>query len=136
LRLEAGYLLYGQDIDDEHSSLEAGYGWVVKLEKGEFIGRQALLAQKNQGPRRRLTGLKLLERGVARPGAKVLIDDKPAGSLASATFSPSLQTGIGMGYLDRPDLKPGAPAAVELYGRAVPAEIVSIPFYRSPHVKA
>lgn len=134
LRLEAGYLLYGSDIDDEHSPYEAGYGWVVKLDKGDFIGREALAAQKKSGIGRRLTGVKLLERGVPRAGAPVLVDGREAGKLCSATFSPSLQAGIGVGYLDRPDLAPGTRCAVVLHGRELPAEVVKVPFFQSPHL--
>jgi aminomethyltransferase len=135
LRLEAGYLLYGQDIDAEHSSLEAGYGWVVKWDKGDFIGRAALEKQKKEGLKRRLTGVKLLERGVPRPGAPILLEGARLGVFASATFSPTLQAGIGVGYLDRPDLKPGAKLAVELHGRSVAAEVVKTPFYISEDLK-
>ena len=135
LRLEAGYLLYGQDVDDEHSTYEANYGWVVKLDKGAFVGRDVLAKQKAEGPRRRLTGVKLLERGVPRPGAPVLVEGREAGKLCSATFSPSLQAGIGVGYLDQPALVPGAKCAVVLHGREVPAEIAKVPFYQSPHLK-
>jgi aminomethyltransferase len=130
LRLEAGLLLYGSDVDDEHSTLEADYGWVVKLDKGDFVGRAALQKQKAEGLRRKLTGVKLLERGVPRAGAPVLVDGRKAGTLCSATYSPSLQTGIGLGYLDRPDLAPGTRVAVEIHGRQVSAEIVKPPFYR------
>jgi len=130
LRLEAGYLLYGNDIDDEHSSFEAGYDWVVKLEKGDFIGRDVLLEQKKNGLKRRLTGVKLLERGVPRPECPVLVDGKAAGRLCSATFSPTLNVGIGVGYLDRPDLPAGTKVAVEIHGRSVAAEVVKTPFYK------
>lgn len=130
LRLEAGYLLYGQDIDDDHSSLEAGYDWVVKFEKGDFIGRPILWKQKQEGVKRRLTGVRLVEPGVPRPGASVLVEGRRAGQLCSATFSPTLQAGIGAGYLDRTDLKPATPAAVERAGRALAAEVVEMPFYR------
>ncbi len=135
LRLEAGYLLYGQDIDESHTTYEAGCGWLVKLDKGEFIGRSALAAQKKDGVKRRLAGVKLLERGVPRHGAPVLLDGRQAGVLCSATYSPSLQAGIGVGYLDRPDPVPGTKCAVSLRGREVPAEVVEVPFYRSPHLK-
>ena len=135
LRLEAGYLLYGSDVDMEHSSYEAGYGWVVKLDKGDFIGKQHFAKQKAEGLKRKLFGIKLLERGVPRPGSAVFVDGKPAGTLSSATFSPTLNIGIGMGYLDRPDLKPGAKAAVEIHGRQVPAEVVRMPFYVSKELK-
>jgi aminomethyltransferase len=135
LRLEAGYLLYGQDIDDEHSSYEAGYGWVVKLDKGDFVGRDILEKQKKDGLKRKLTGLRLSERGVPRPGTPVFIDGRQAGTLCSATFSPTLSAGIGQGYLDRPDLKPGAKLEVELHGRRVAAEVVKMPYYTSEDLK-
>ncbi len=135
LRLEAGYLLYGSDIDAEHSSFEAGYGWVVKLDKGDFIGKEILVRQKAAGLKRRLFGIKLCERGVPRPGCPVFVEGKPSGTLASATFSPTLQVGIGMGYLDRPDLKPGAQVSVEIHGRQAAAEIVRMPFYLSKELK-
>jgi aminomethyltransferase len=132
LRLEAGYLLYGSDVDDDHSTFEANYGWVVKMGKKDFIGKAALEAQLKAGLKRKLLGVKLLERGVPRHGAMVLLDDKPLGELASATFSPTLNVGIGMGYLSQPDLQPGRKVAVELHGRRVPAEIAPIPFYKRP----
>jgi aminomethyltransferase len=135
LRLEAGYLLYGQDLDDDISTFEANYGWVVKLDKGDFIGKAALVKQKQEGLKRKLTGVKLLERGVPRHGASVLVDGREAGKFCSATFSPSLQAGIGVGYLDRPDLAPGMKCAVALHGRELPAEIVKVPFYSSPNLK-
>jgi aminomethyltransferase len=132
LRLEAGYLLYGSDVDDDHTPLEANYGWVVKFSKGDFIGKAALERQKREGLRRKLLGVRLSERGVPRPGAAVTLDGERLGVLTSATFSPTLQTGIGMGYLDRPDLAAGTPVRVELNGRAFSAEISPIPFYKKP----
>ena len=135
LRLEAGYLLYGEDLNDDISTYEANYGWVVKLDKGEFIGKDALKKLKEKGITRKLTGIKLLERGVPRAGASVMIDGKEAGKLCSATFSPSLQAGIGTGYLDRPDLAPGTKCSVVLHNREIPAEIVKTPFYISPNLK-
>ena len=130
LRLEAGYLLYGQDIDDEHSSFEAGYDWVVKLDKGDFVGKKEFLRQKKEGLNRRLIGLKLVDRGVPRPGCPVTWDGKAVGSLCSATFSPTLQSGIGVGYLSEPGLKPGDKLSVELHGRPAAAEVVRMPFYK------
>jgi aminomethyltransferase len=129
LRLEAGYLLYGQDVDDEHTTFEAGYDWVVKLDKGDFIGRDALQRQKREGLKRRLTPVKLVERGVPRAGNAVRVDGQAVGTLASATFSPTLQTGIGVGYLERLDLAPGARVEVESHGRTLAAEVVKPPFY-------
>ncbi len=135
LRLEAGYLLYGQDVDDEHSTYEANYGWVVKLDKGDFIGKAVLAKQKADGLKRKLTGVKLLERGVPRAGATVLVDGREAGKFCSATFSPSLQAGIGVGYLDRPDLPVGTKCSVVLHGREMAAGIVKAQFYVSPNLK-
>ncbi|MDD5629130.1 MAG: glycine cleavage T C-terminal barrel domain-containing protein, partial [Elusimicrobia bacterium] len=135
LRLEAGYLLYGSDVDMEHSSYEASCGWVVKLDKGDFIGKAHFARQKAEGLKRKLFGVKLLERGVPRSGNAVCADGKPAGTLTSATFSPTLNIGIGMGYLDRPDLKPGAKVTVEIHGRQVPAEVARMPFYVSKELK-
>lgn len=131
LRLEAGLLLYGSDIDDGHTPLEAGYGWVVKFSKKDFIGKDALLKQKAEGLKRKLLGVKLLERGVPRSGAEVFLGGERLGALCSATFSPTLQAGIGAGYLERPDLAPGTEVSVGLHGRAFRAEIVPLPFYRS-----
>ncbi len=135
LRLEAGYLLYGEDLNDDISTYEANYGWVVKLDKGDFIGKAALVKQKAEGIRKKLTGIKLLERGVPRAGAAVVIGGNEIGKLCSATFSPSLQAGIATGYLDRPDLAPGTQCSVTLHGREIPAEIVKTPFYVSPNLK-
>ncbi len=135
LRLEAGYLLYGQDADDNTTTYEANYGWVVKLDKGEFVGKPVLAKQKASGVARKLTGVKLLERGVPRAGAVVMVDGKQAGTLCSATYSPSLSAGIGVGYLDRPDLAPGQKCSVVLHGREMSAEIVKVPFFVSPHLK-
>ena len=130
LRLEAGYLLYGSDVDEEHTPLEAGYDWVVKFQKEDFIGKAALEAQKKKGLQRRLYGIRLLERGVPRPGAPVLLEDRPAGRLSSAGFSPTLGAGIGLGYLEEPGLEPKRGVSIELRGRRVPAEIAALPFYR------
>jgi aminomethyltransferase len=126
LRLEAGYLLYGNDVDDDHTPLEAGVPWVVKFEKGDFIGRAALLKQKEAGVPRKLTGFKLKERGIPRHGSKILCDGREIGEVSSGTFSPSLQVGIAMGYV--PSGTQGA-FAIECNGRPVPVEIVTPPFY-------
>ncbi len=128
LRLEAGLLLYGQDLDDEHSPLEAGYDWVVKFDKGDFIGREALLGQRG-GVSRRRVGVRLSERGVPRPGCAVTLEGRRAGVLDSGTFSPTLQAGIGAGYLEGP-VPPGTALSVEIHGRQVPAQSVALPFYK------
>ena len=128
LRLESGYLLYGSDIDDEHSSYEANYGWVVKLNKGDFIGKQVLEKQKKEGVKRKLTGI-IMENGVPRAGYKVFKDGVEIGTLTSATYSPSLKKSIGMGYMP-PDLKIGDEVEVDIRGKMIKAKISEIPFFK------
>ncbi len=129
LRLESGYLLYGQDVDDVHTTYESGYGWVVSLDKGDFIGRSILADQKANGVKLRLTGLTLTG-GVPRPGCKIFLDGKEVGELNSATYSPTLKKGIGVGYVTPPGLKPGTPLEVEIRGRRVKAEVSQMPFHK------
>ena len=126
LRLESGYLLYGNDVDEQHTPLEAGVGWVVKFDKGDFIGRAALLRQKESGVSRKLTAFKLKERGIPRHGSKIFRDGEEIGAVTSGTFSPSLQAGIALGYV--PSGAQGA-FAIECLGKPVPAETVKLPFY-------
>lgn len=128
LRLESGYLLYGSDIDDEHSSYEAGYGWVVKLNKGNFIGKEVLEKQKKEGIKRKLTGI-IMETGVPRAGYNVFDNEKLIGTLTSATYSPSLKKSIGMGYMPV-GLEVGREVDVEIRGKRFKAKITEIPFYR------
>ncbi|KMP12020.1 glycine cleavage system protein T [Candidatus Nitromaritima sp. SCGC AAA799-C22] len=131
LRLEMGYALYGHEIDAQSSPLEAGLGWVIKFSKGEFIGRESLLKQKEAGLKRRLAGLKLLTRGVPRDNYRVLKDGEPVGRVTSGTFSPSLNTGVGLCYVSREHSEIGARLEVEIRNRSVPAEVVKPPFVPS-----
>ncbi|MGB8929912.1 MAG: glycine cleavage system aminomethyltransferase GcvT [Anaeromyxobacteraceae bacterium] len=129
LRLESAYRLYGSDMDDETTPLEAGLGWVVKLDKGEFNGRDALLAQKANGLQKTLVGFTLTERGIPRHGYPVLRDGSPAGVVTSGTQSPTLKIPIGLAYVP-PDLATeGSSFAVGIRGRAVAAKVVKTPFY-------
>lgn len=128
LRLEAGYLLYGQDADETRTPYEANCGWVVKLQKGDFIGRAALLRRKAAGFPDMLTGVRLLDRGVPRPGAGIWLGDRKIGELTSATFAPSLGAGIGVGYLATDAEEPGTRVEVEIHGHKVAAETVRGPF--------
>lgn len=129
LRLEAGYLLYGQDADEETTPLEANYGWVVKWEK-EFLAKPALLKQKREGLSRRLAGVRLKGPGVPRPGASILQNGRKIAALASATFSPTLGVGIGTGYLPVPGPQAGDSLEVELRGHVAAAEAADLPFYK------
>jgi len=134
LRLEMGYRLYGHELDEAHSALEAGLGWAVKLSKPAFIGRNALIKEKAAGSPRRLIGFRLKDRGVPREKCEIRSGERIVGTVTSGTFSPSLGIGLGMAYVDSA-LFPKAtqstsPLAVQIHGRPVPAEIVPLPFYR------
>ena len=128
LRLEMGYALYGNDIDANTSPLEAGLGWVVKLQKEDFIGKESLLNQKEAGLKRKLVGIKLLERGVPRPHYPVFADCQQIGELTSGTFSPSLNMGIGLCYVSPEYSKVGLKLSVGIRSKQVSAEIVKPPF--------
>ncbi|HTT70955.1 MAG TPA: glycine cleavage system aminomethyltransferase GcvT [Anaeromyxobacteraceae bacterium] len=129
LRLEMAYRLYGSDMDDESTPLEAGLAWVVKLDKGEFVGREALVRQKSAGLSRKLVGFVLTEPGIPRHGYAVLQDGKPVGTVTSGTKSPSLGTSIGLAYVPPALAAEGSTFAVDIRGRAVAAKVVKTPFY-------
>ncbi|MEE9563129.1 MAG: glycine cleavage system aminomethyltransferase GcvT, partial [Thermoanaerobaculia bacterium] len=99
LRLEAGMALYGHEIDDTTTPLDAGLDWVVKLDKGDFVGRQALVAQKDRGTGRRLVGFEVEGRGIARQGHPVMADGKRVGEVTSGTWSPTFEKALGMAYV-------------------------------------
>jgi aminomethyltransferase len=128
LRLEMGYALYGNDISADTSPLEAGLGWVVKLQKEDFIGKKSLLDQKEAGLKRKLVGIKLLERGVPRPHYPVLADSRQMGELTSGTFSPSLNMGIGLCYVSPEYADVGLQLSIGIRNKQVPAQIVKPPF--------
>ena len=128
LRLEMGYALYGNDIDDRTTALEAGLGWLVKLDKGDFVGAAALRRQKEEGVPRRLRGLRLDDRGFPRPGYEVRWEGRSVGEVRSGTLSPTLGYGIAMAYLP-PEAGPGSPVEVVIRDRSVPGEVVRTPFY-------
>jgi len=130
LRLEAGYMLYGNDIDETTSPLEAPLGWTVKFDKGEFIGAPALLAQKERGVERKLVGFETAERAVPRRGYRLLARGSPVGRVTSGTFAPWVGKPIGLGYVERAHSQPGAPIQVEIRGRPQEAHVVKLPFYR------
>jgi aminomethyltransferase len=129
LRLEMGYPLYGNDLDEAHTPLEAGLGWLTKLDKGDFIGRDALVAQKQSGIARRLVGFVLEERGFPRPGYALRLGGADVGAVTSGTVSPTLGEGIGMGYVPAALAEPGTHIEVDLRGRAARARVVRPPFH-------
>lgn len=130
LRLEMGYILYGNDLDERRTPLEAGLGWVTKLDKGEFVGREALQKQKSDGVRDRLVAFVLQERGFPRHGYEIRIDGEPAGEVTSGVHAPSLEKGVGLAYVPVEAARPGTMIEVMVRGKAVPAEIVRPPFYK------
>jgi aminomethyltransferase len=130
LRLEAGMPLYGNELDAATNPYEANLGRVVKLDKGEFVGRAALAEVRRTGPRRKLIGLVMREPGVPRHGYPVRIDGAEVGAVTSGTASPTLGMGIGMAYVPAGAVQPGGEAEVVIRGRPYRAEQVKLPFYK------
>jgi aminomethyltransferase len=132
LRLEMGYLLYGNDMGEDTTPLEANADWTVSFLKGEFIGSQALLAQKQAGITRRFVAFELVEKGVPRHGFRILdpATSNAIGEVTSGNFSPLLQKGIGLGYVPVRYTEPGDSILVEIRGKHIPASIVRPPFYK------
>ena len=135
LRLEMGYALYGNDIDEETSPLEANLDWTVKLDKGDFVGRAALLAQKEKGIGRKLSGFILKERGFPRPGYEIRHEGTAVGQVRSGTVGPTVEQGIGTGYLPRELAKPDTDIEIVIRGRPTPAQVVRMPFYKGGSIK-
>lgn len=133
LRLEMAYLLYGNDISEDTTPLEANAAWTVNFEKGEFHGRPALHLQTQSGPPRQLIAFELLEKSVPRHGFRILApgSSQPIGEVTSGNLSPLLQKGIGLGYVPPGFAKAGTAIAIDIRGKTVPAVTVKPPFYRS-----
>ncbi len=129
LRLEAALPLYGHELTRSSTTLEAGLGWVLGWDKAEFRGRAAVVAERERGPRRHVTGVIAEGRQPLRDGAMVVADDVAVGALSSGNFSPVLERGIGMGLLNRV-LEPETAVNVQLRGRDVAARVVALPFVR------
>jgi aminomethyltransferase len=129
LRLEAGMSLYGNDIDEDTTPLEAGLNFAVKFEKPKFLGREALLQQKEIGVNRTRVGVKIIERAIPRKGFSVLGNNMKIGEVTSGTFSPVLQQGIAMAYVPPSYSLPGTKVEVDIRGRQVAAEVSTTPFY-------
>jgi aminomethyltransferase len=132
LRLEARMALYGNDIDQTTTVLEADLGWIVKLDKGDFIGREVLARQAAGGVQRRLVGFEMRGRAVARHGHAVLADGREVGRVTSGSHAPFLRRNIGLAYLPVEHGASGTEIAIDIRGRAEPAVVVPTPFYRRP----
>jgi aminomethyltransferase len=132
LRLEAKMCLYGNDIDETTTLVEAGLGWITCVEphKGDFNGRAVLAEQKAKGPARRLVGFEMKERGIARHGYPVLVSGKPVSTVTSGSMAPFLEKNIGLAYVPAEHAAPGSPIGIEIRGASVAAQIVKTPFYK------
>jgi len=137
LRLEAAYPLYGHELDEDTTLLEAGLGWIAKLEKGDFLGREVLVEQRAHGTRKKLIGFEMKDRVPARDGYPVWIGGEKMGQVTSGSFAPFLKKNIGLAYIRaggeaRPTPAPGEAIEIEIRGRRLPAQVTTLPFYRRP----
>lgn len=129
LRLEMGYCLYGNDIDDSTSPLEAGLGWITKLSKPQFSGKEAIEKKKSEGINKKLVGIEMTEKGIPRHGYEITDKDgKQIGNVTSGTQAPSLQKAIAMGYVDMAHAKIDTPVFIKIREKLVAAKIVKMPF--------
>lgn len=135
LRLEMKYPLYGNELTDDTHPLEAGLGWVVKFEKGDFLGRAAILKAKEEGLKRQLVGIRVLGKNIPRHGYSLFTKDgvQRIGELTSGTQAPSLNLPIGIAYVDLAYSKTGTSLTVDIRGNKIPAEVVATPFYKRPY---
>jgi aminomethyltransferase len=134
LRLEMRYALYGNDIDETTNPIEAGLGWVVKPAKGDFVGRAAIEKVRAAGPRRRLVGLAMDDRSIARHGYRVLKDGREVGVVTSGSYGPSVDRSIALAYVEAALAPIGTELHVEIRGQGRPARVVKTPFH-PPRVK-
>ena len=130
LRLEASMCLYGHEIDETTTPWEAGLGWICKTGKGEFLGREALIQQKEKGLERTLVGFEMQDRLIARDGCSISIDGAPSGRVTSGSPAPFLKKNIGMAYVPPSAKATGTEIAVEIRANQAPARIVPMPFYK------
>jgi aminomethyltransferase len=130
LRLEAGMALYGHEITDETTLFEANLGWITKLGKGDFTGRDVLARQKEEGVRRKLVGFEVTERGIARDGQDVYVEGARVGQVTSGSPAPYLKKNIGMAYVPAEHATAGREIQVDVRGRKVAAQLVPVPFYK------
>jgi aminomethyltransferase len=134
LRTEMCYPLYGNDLDENTTPVEAGLSYFVSLDKGEFVGRSLLVEQKANAPSRKCVAFRMTGKSAPpRPHYPILAEGRPVGEVTSGTQSPSLNTGIGLGYVPRASAAPGTNLEIEIRGKGAPAEVVPKPIYRNPN---
>lgn len=130
LRLEMGFCLYGHDIDHTTNPIEAGLGWITKVDKGEFIGKAPIVRARQQGPARKLVGFILEDKAFPRQGYAIRAAGGDTGTVTSGTFSPSLDKGIGMGYVGVAHAKPGSRVDVMIRNKGISGSVVPLPFIK------
>jgi aminomethyltransferase len=130
LRLEAGMALYGHEIDETTTLFEANLGWICKLDKGDFIGREPLAQQKAEGVKRKLVGFEVTDRGIARDDQDVLVDEERVGKVTSGSPAPYLKKNIGFAYVPVQYANAGQEISIDVRGRLVCAQVVKTPFYK------
>jgi aminomethyltransferase len=130
LRLEAGMPLYGHELNEDIDPFQAGLSWAVKLDKGDFRGREALLKRKADTTRRRRVGLQMQGRRIAREGAEIRAGGKAVGTVSSGTFAPTFSRPLAMGYVDPAFVAPGTALQIDVRGTLEEASVVALPFYR------
>jgi aminomethyltransferase len=135
LRLEVGYPLYGNDLDDQHTPLESGLAWITKLDKGEFVGRDVVARQKEAGVPRRLVGLRLTERGFPRPGYTVRAGGADVGVVTSGTVSPSLGYGVALAFVPPELSKADTELQIDVRGKPLRAVVQRPPFYTQGSIR-
>jgi aminomethyltransferase len=131
LRLEMKYMLYGNDIDQTTNPLEAGLGWIVKLDKGDFVGKEPIQRMKQEKPKRKLVAFELLDMGFPRPHYQIQNNGQKIGEVTSGTFSPSLNKGIGLGYVPVEYSKINTELDIDIRNKAQRAVVVKPPFYKN-----
>jgi aminomethyltransferase len=129
LRLEMSYLLYGNDINQKINPIEAGLGWITKLNKGDFLGRESIIQSENK-INKRIFCFSMLDRAIPRRGCEIIVDDKSIGIVTSGTMSPMMKTGIGMGYIEKAHYKLDSKIKINIRGNLKEAMIVAPPFYK------
>lgn len=130
LRLESSMSLYGHELGDDISPLEAGLGWITKLQKGDFIGRDALAEQKEKGLTRKLVGFEMIDRGIARDGFDVFVGDQKVGVVTSASPAPYLKKNIGLAFVPPEFANIGQEIKIDVRGKLLTAAVIETPFYR------
>ena len=135
LRLEMGYSLYGNDLDENHTTFESGLGWITKLDKDNFVGRDALIAQKENGVARRLVGMKLEGRAFPRPGYPIVLNGEAVGQITSGTMSPSLGVGIALGYVPSEMARIDTVLQIDVRGRLADGRVQRPPFYTDSSIR-